>query len=172
MSANQGILGIYSYLDSVIDTVKKLRANGFEDLRVFSPFPNHEIEDEMDLPPSPVRFFTLFGALLGATCGITITVFTSLDWPISVSAKPIAAIPPYMVIVFELAVLFGALFTLLGLFINSLLRNRVPVEMYDPRFSDDKFGVMVVCPTENMESVKDILNSTGAEEIKVDTVEG
>ena len=172
MSANQGILGIYSYLDSVIDTVKKLRANGFEDLRVFSPFPNHEIEDEIDLPPSPVRFFTLFGALLGATCGVTFTVLTSLDWPISVSAKPIASIPPYMVIVFELAVLFGALFTLLGLFINSLLRNRVPVNMYDPRFSDDKFGVMVVCPTENMQNVKEILNSTGAEEIKVDTVDG
>ena len=94
-----------------------------------------------------------------------------MDWPISVSAKPIVSIPPYMVIVFELTVLFGALFTLLGLFINSLLRNRVPVEMYDPRFSDDKFGVMVVCPTENMESVKDILNSTGAEEIKVDTID-
>ena len=172
MSANQGILGIYSYLDSVIDTVKKLKANGFEDLRVFSPFPNHEIEDEMDLPPSPVRFFTLFGGLLGATCGVGFTVLTSMDWPISVSAKPIVSIPPYMVIIFEMTVLFGALFTLLGLFINSLLRNRVPVAMYDPRFSDDKFGVMVVCPTENMQSVKDILNSTGAEEIKIDTVEG
>ena len=171
MRVNQGILGIYSSPDTVVDTVKKLKANGFEDLRVFSPFPNHEIEDEMSPSPSPVRFFTLFGALLGATCGFGFTVLTSLDWPISVSAKPIVSIPPYMVIVFEMAVLFGALFTLIGLLFNSLLRKRVPVNMYDPRFSDDKFGVMVVCPTQNMKSVKGILSSTGAEEIKVDAVD-
>lgn len=171
MNANQGILGIYSYLDSVLDAVKKLKAEGFSELRVFSPFPNHEIENEIKLPPSPVRFFTLFGALLGATCGFGFTVLTSMDWPISVSAKPIVSIPPYMVIVFEMTVLFGALFTLVGMLVNSLLRKRVPVHMYDPRFSDDKFGVMVVCATEQMQNVKDILNSTGVEEIKVDTLD-
>jgi len=171
MNANQGILGIYSYLDSVLDAVKKLKAEGFSELRVFSPFPNHEIENEIKLPPSPVRFFTLFGALLGATCGFGFTVLTSMDWPISVSAKPIVSIPPYMVIVFEMTVLFGALFTLVGMLVNSLLRKRVPVNMYDPRFSDDKFGVMVVCATEQMQNVKDILNSTGVEEIKVDTLD-
>jgi len=172
MSLNQGVLGIYSYVDSVLDAVRKLKANGYENLRVFSPIPNHEIEDEIDLPPSPVRFFSLFGGLLGAACGFAFTVLTSSAWPISVSAKPIVSIPPYMIIVFELAVLFGALFTLIGLLVNAFLRNRAPVLMYDPRFSDDKFGVMVVCPTENISSVQEILNSTGAEEVKVDSLDG
>jgi len=172
MSLNQGVLGIYSYVDSVLDAVRKLKANGYENLRVFSPIPNHEIEDEIDLPPSPVRYFSLFGGLLGAACGFAFTVLTSSAWPISVSAKPIVSIPPYMIIVFELAVLFGALFTLIGLLVNAFLRNRAPVSMYDPRFSDDKFGVMVVCPTENISTVQEILNSTGAEEVKVDSLDG
>jgi len=171
MSLNQGVLGIYSYVDSVLDAVRKLKANGYENLRVFSPVPNHEIDDEIDLPPSPIRFFTLFGTLLGATCGVGFTVLTSSAWPISVSAKPIVSIPPYMIIIFELTILFGALFTLIGLLVVTFLRNRAPVSMYDPRFSDDKFGVMVVCPTENISSVQDILNSTGAEEIKVDSID-
>lgn len=170
MSIEQGVLGVYSYLDSAIDAVRKLRANGFENLRVYSPFPSHEIEDEIDLPPSPVRFFTLIGGLFGATCGFGFTVLTSIAYPISVSAKPIVSIPPYMIIVFEMTVLFGALFTLMGLLFNSLLRNRVSVSMYDPRFTDDKFGVMVVCPKENLQNVQDILNSTGAEEVKVDSL--
>ena len=172
MSLNQGVLGIYSYADSVLDAVKRLKSNGYENLRVFSPVPMHEIEEEIDLPPSPVRFFTLFGGLFGAASGFAITVLTSSAWPISVSAKPIVSIPPYMVIVFELTILFGAIFTLVGLILNSFLRNNAPVSMYDPRFSDDKFGVMVVCPTENIKSVQDILNSTGAEEVKVDSVDG
>ena len=121
MKDNQGVLGIFSYVDVTVDTVKKLRRSGFMNLRVFSPLPNHEIEDVMDEPESIVRFFTLFGAMLGAACGVGFTVLTSTDWPISVSAKPIVSIPPFMVIIFELTILMVALSTLLGLLINSRL---------------------------------------------------
>lgn len=165
---SQGVLGIYSYVDSVLDAIKKLKKEGYEDMKVFSPAPNHEIEEAIDLPESPIRFFTLFGGLFGATCGFAFTILTSLDYPIAVSAKPIVSIPPYMVIVFELTILFGALSTFFGLIINSLLRNRAPINLYDERFTDDKFGVMVVCPRENMNKVEEILNSTGAEEVKFD----
>ena len=39
--SNQNILGIYTYVDVLVDAIKKLRAEGFENLRVFSPVPNH-----------------------------------------------------------------------------------------------------------------------------------
>lgn len=166
MKPQQGVLGVFSYVDLVVKAIRRLKSNGYQDVKVFSPTPNHEIEEEIDLPPSPVRFFTLFGGLLGATCGFGFTVLTSLDWPIPVSAKPIVSIPPYMVIVFELTVLFGALATLVGLLFNSLIRKRAPITMYDPRFSDDKFGLMVVCPREEIKNVEVILNEAGAEEVK------
>ena len=118
---DQGVVGIYSYQDSVLEAVGKLKEAGYRNMRVFSPFPCHEIEEAIDLPESPVRFFTLFGGLLGAACGIGFTVLTSSSWPIAVSAKPIVSIHPYMVIVFELTVLFGTLSTFLGLIINSLI---------------------------------------------------
>lgn len=170
MKDNQGVLGIFSYVDVTIETVKKLKRAGFFKLRVFSPMPNHEIEDVMDEPESPVRYFTLFGAMLGAACGVGFTVLTSTDWPISVSAKPIVSLPPYLVIIFELTILIGALSTLLGLLINSRLRRNAPNSMYDPRFSVDKFGVMVTCDKESVGEVENILSSQGAEEIKFDEV--
>ena len=166
MKDNQGVVGIFSYVDVTVETVKKLKRAGFMNLRVFSPVPNHEIEDVMDEPESIVRFFTLFGALLGAACGVGFTVLMSTDWPISVSAKPIVSLPPYMVIIFELTILMGALSTLLGLLINSRLRRNAPLSMYDPRFSVDKFGVMVQCDKGSIEEVETILSSQGAEEIK------
>ena len=167
---NQGVLGIFSYVDLTVNAVKKLKEEGFKTIRVFSPVPNHEIEDVMGEPESIVRFFTLFGAMLGASCGVGFTVLTSMDWPLPVSAKPIVSIPPFIVIIFELTILMGALSTLLGLLINSRLRKNAPVDMYDPRFSEDKFGVMVACDKGNVEKVQDILNSHGAEEIKVDGI--
>lgn len=157
-------------MDITVDTVKKLKRAGFFKLRVFSPVPNHEIEEVMDEPESNVRFFTLFGAMLGAACGVGFTVLTSSDWPIQVSAKPIVSLPPFMVIIFELTILIGALSTLLGLLINSRLRRNAPRSMYDPRFSEDKFGVMVTCDKEHVKAVEDILSSQGAEEIKFDGV--
>ena len=58
--SNQNILGIYTYVDVLVDAIKKLRAEGFENLRVFSPVPNHEIEDALDTgkEPSKVKYFT------------------------------------------------------------------------------------------------------------------
>ena len=32
MSLNQGVLGVYSYADSVLDAVRKLKSNGYENL--------------------------------------------------------------------------------------------------------------------------------------------
>lgn len=168
MNTEQGIVGVYSYVDSVVETVRRLINSGHEkkNIRVFSPTPNHEIEDVLREGESIVRFFTLSGATLGAICGIGITVINSLSWPIQVSAKPIASIPPFMIIVFELAVLFGALSTLIGLIFNSRIRRNAPVALYDPRFSKDKFGVAVICDKGRIDDVTKILNDTGAEEIK------
>lgn len=170
MSDKQGVLGIFSYLDATVETVKKLKDAGFNNLRVFSPFPCHEIEEVMDEPESIVRFFTLGGAMLGAACGVGFTVLMSMDWPISVSAKPIVSLPPFMIIIFELTILMGALATLLGLLINSRLRHNAPKSMYDTRFSVDKFGVMITCSKDGVKDVEEILNSQGAEEIKIDGV--
>lgn len=170
MSDKQGVLGIFSYLDSTIETVKKLKDAGFNNLRVFSPYPNHEIEEVMDEPESIVRFFTLGGAMLGAACGVGFTVLTSMDWPLSVSAKPIVSLPPFMIIIFELTILMGALATLLGLLVNSRLRHNAPRSMYDTRFSEDKFGVMITCEKDSVKDVEEILSSQGAEEIKFDGV--
>jgi Alternative complex III, ActD subunit len=167
---NQGVLGVFSYLDLTINAVKKLKHEGFKNLRVFSPMHSHEIDEVVGEPESIVRFFTLFGAMLGTTCGIGFTVILSKSWPLFVSAKPIVSLPPYTVIMFEVTILIGALSTLLGLLINSRLRRNVPSTMYDPRFSEDKFGIMVACDKNNMQKVEEILNSQGADEVKFDGI--
>ncbi len=169
-NSQNGVLGVYKHLDTLADCLKTLKEKGFGNIRVFSPVPSHEIEEIIDEPESPVRFFTLFGALLGGASGIAFTTITSSSWPIQVSAKPIVSILPFVVIIFELTILIGALSTLMGLLINSLLRRRAPVTMYDPRFSDDKFGLMVVCSDEkNCLAAKEIMLSGGAEEVKFDS---
>ena len=170
--SNQNILGIYTYVDVLVDAIKKLRAEGFENLRVFSPVPNHEIEDALDTgkEPSKVKYFTFCGAILGALVGVCFTVLTSLDWPIVTSAKPIVSIPPYMIIIFECMILIGGLSTFLGLLINSRLRKDTPPELYDERFSDNKFGILVYCNSDDLEKIENILRDFGTDEVQVNGV--
>ena len=165
--SNQNILGIYTYVDVLVDAIKKLRAEGFENLRVFSPVPNHEIEDALDTgkEPSKVKYFTFCGAILGALVGVCFTVLTSLDWPIVTSAKPIVSIPPYMIIIFECMILIGGLSTFLGLLINSRLRKDTPPELYDERFSDNKFGILVNCNSDDLEKDSDLKKFYDLEEM-------
>ena len=170
--SNQNILGIYTYVDVLVDAIKKLRAEGFENLRVFSPVPNHEIEDALDTgkEPSKVKYFTFCGAILGALVGVCFTVLTSLDWPIVTSAKPIVSIPPYMIIIFECMILICGLSTFLGLLINSRLRKDTPPELYDERFSDNKFGILVNCNSDDLEKIENILRDFGTDEVQVNGV--
>lgn len=170
MANDQGVVGIYSYIDTTVEGVKKIKEAGYKNFRVFSPLPHREIEELIEGGESPVRFFTLTGAAFGVLCGLTLTILTSLAWPLRVSAKPIAAIPPFMIIVFELTILFGVLLTFASMLYYARLRRNAPLSLYDPRFSEDKFGVAVICEKSQIEDVEKILRSSGAEEVRFEGV--
>ena len=58
------------------------------------------------------------------------------------AARPIASIPPYVVIAFELTILLGALSTVAAVALFSVLMGKRGIA-YDPRFSDDQIGIFV-----------------------------
>jgi hypothetical protein len=82
--------------------------------------------------------------------------------------------PPMIIIAFELTILFAALSTIAGLFINARLpRSRANV-IYDPSFSAGHFGVFVAANGKGQQA-RDILQTAGAvsvrekaEEVRVD----
>jgi hypothetical protein len=47
MRRDQGVLAVFPYVDSTIGAIRKLKRAGYRNLRVFSPVPNHEIEEEL-----------------------------------------------------------------------------------------------------------------------------
>ena len=51
---------------------------------------------------SPVRLFTLVGALLGCTAGFSLPIYTVSAWPLITGGKPLFSIPAFVVIAFEL----------------------------------------------------------------------
>ena len=157
MAEQGGVLASFEYLDSIVDAIHELRKAGFKDLTTYSPYPEHHLEEALGYGESPVRVWTLVGGLTGTATGFAFTIWTSMDWPLVTGGKPIVSIPTYVVIAFELTILFGALSTLIGLFINARLpKVRRPV-LYDPLFSSGRFGLYVPATGDRASEARRIL---------------
>lgn len=159
-----GVLGAFKYEDSAVDAIKGLKARGYKDLTVYSAAPNHHLEEALDQPVSWVRAFTLIGALTGCAAGFGMTLWMSYDWPLLVGGKPIGAIPPYVVLGFELTILYGALATVAGVIILSAMKS-LKGRPFRPEFSDDTIGIFVPCPPEQRPAVRSLLEQAGSEEV-------
>jgi len=171
MPATTEILGVFAHVDTTVRALEELKAKGYHDLTVYTPVPVHEIEDvvERDRPVSRVRVFTLLGGLVGLASAWILTAWSSLKWSLVVGGKAPMSVPvspPYVVIMFEMMVLFGGIATLIGLVALGRLPRFRPSPSYDPRFTNDRFGVAVHCAAERAASVREILRAAGAEEVR------
>lgn len=163
--ASAGLVGSFRHLDSLLEAIDRLRQAGYQDLQAFSPIPHHAIDEALEKPASPVRVFTLIGCLLGAITGLVLTIATSLHYPLITGGKPIVSIPPFLIITFELTILFGGLMTLGGMLFYARLPHVHIGPVYDPRFSEDRFGLWVRCESQDFDVVTRLLETAGTEEV-------
>ena len=162
-----GVLAVFGRLDATLEAIRRLQAGGHREFTVYSPLARHELEEALDQPTSPVRMWTLVGGIAGCAIGAWLTLYMSYDWPVQVGGKTIGSIPPYVVIMFEMTVLFGALTTLVGILLNVLLAARHQGTIaYDPRFTNDKFGIFVAAGPERAGTVEALLKACAAEEVR------
>ncbi len=159
-----GVLAAFEHIDAAVDAIRALRRSGYADLTVYSAAPNHELEEVLGTGSSWVRAFTLFGGLTGCAAGWAMTTWMSYDWPLLVGGKPIAALPPYVVIMFELTILLGALSTVAGMIILPQLK-KIRGRAFHPRFTDDRIGVFVPCGPDRADAVKRLVAGAGAVEV-------
>jgi molybdopterin-containing oxidoreductase family membrane subunit len=159
-----GVLALFEHVDAAVEAITTLRQRGYHDLTVYSAAPNHELEEALGDTGSWVRAFTLAGGLTGCAAGYAMTTWMSYDWPLLVGGKPIASLPPYVVIMFELTILLGALSTVLGIIVLSR-RRRLGRRAFHPRCTDDRIGLFVPCDPRQAESVRAVLTAAGAEEV-------
>ena len=113
------VMGLFKYEDDFLSAARNLRTAGYDDLALMSPIPLHEAEEILGIGKSPVRHFSLAGALIGAVSGFTLAVATALVFILPTAGRAIITVPPYLIITYEMTILFGVLSTLLGFHVVS-----------------------------------------------------
>ena len=161
MRREQGLLAVFADVSLAAQAIHALRAEGL-DVRAASPAPFPELTQALGRPISLIGLATLTGAVAGGALGLLLAAGGSWAWPIVVGGMPVVSFPAFLVIVFEVAVLVGALTNFFGLVAVSVLgrmRRGVP---YDPRFTRDRIGVFV---PGGARRAREILSGRGAQEV-------
>jgi hypothetical protein len=169
MSDPVRIIGLFAGEEECVAGIESLKRAGYPKPRVFFPIPSERILEALELSKSPVRIAVLLGGITGALSGFALTIGTSMTWPHIAGGKPIISLTPYIIIAFELMILFGALSGLTAFLILGRLPRLESIPGYSPRFSDDRFGLVVTCPPEQSTRIEMLLKDAGAEEVERET---
>ncbi len=159
------VLALFDFEDTFLNAARKLKAAGFNDLTLMSPIPLHDADEVLGLGKSAVRRFSLIGALTGAVAGFSMAAGTAMVFLLPTGGRPIITIPPYLVITYEMTILFGVLATLLGFhFVSGLPAWRdAPYRMES---NVDQFSLLVgVEPDADLNLAESIMRDAGAAEV-------
>ena len=162
------VLGVFDSATKAAEAIRSIRRDLLGDVVVYGPTPDHAVDQALDVAGSPVRAFILVGGLLGCFTGFALPIYTVLDWPLITGGKPLISIPPFVVIAFELMILFAVVAGVIGFLGLSGLPRIGTTRVSDPRFTNDRFGVAVTCTAANESKVTAYLRQAGVEEVTAD----
>ncbi len=164
------IIAAFDQEDQCAQAVHELHEANLGELRSFSPFPSHKIQHAFARPKSPARWATFTGGVTGVLTGLAITIGTTWEWNLNAGGKPLVSWPPFIVICFELMILLGGIFGLLGFFAFAGVPALEPEFGYRERFGSDQFGVVVRCDEGRGSRAEAMLREAGAQEVSREIV--
>ena len=163
----RGVLGVFEHTDQVLAALRAAQTARLSVADVFSPVPFEQAREFVRPGRSPVRFVTFVGAVTGLVSGLALAFLTSDVWRLVVGGKPVDSIVPFLVVGFELTILFGALATLIALLVLARLPSvAFPGPAYREQFSLDRFGVWIDCAAGDERTASELLRQAGASEVQ------
>lgn len=124
-----GYLAEFTTVDELLDAVRRSRAEGYREMEAYTPMPVHEVTEALGYK-SRLPLIVLAGGILGAVVGFGLQYWTSvLDYPLNIGGRPLNSWPSFIVVTFEMTILFAALSAVLGM----LALNGLP-QPYHPVF--------------------------------------
>jgi len=153
----------YESMEELIGAVKKTKEAGYKAVEAYTPMPSHELIHALG-HKSYLANLVFCGGCLGAITGFGMQTFANVfhySW--NIGGRPDFSWPSFIIITFELMVLFSALTATFGMFLlNGLPRHHHPVfevEQFDRASQDRMFLVVHSGDAQfDMERTKEFLN--------------
>ena len=134
----------FEHEDGILEATRAARQAGYAISDAYTPYAVHGMDEAMGLPPSRLPRVCLGGGLAGALLALGFQVWTSaVDWPVNIGGKPLASVPAFIPLTFELMVLLAGLGSVAALFIRARLYPTPSPAFLLPRVTDDRFALVL-----------------------------
>jgi hypothetical protein len=127
------LLGEFAEPAQMLAAASALRHEGWR-VELHAPFPVEGMREALGFGERTVPRAFLIGGILGALSGFGLQAYTNLAYPLDVGGRPLIAVPAFMLITFELMVLFAVLAGIGAMFV----KNRLP-RLHHPLFDAERF---------------------------------
>ena len=137
---NKPIYGLMAEFDTataLVNAARAAREKGYRKLDAYSPFPIEELSEALHLHKNKLPLIVLIGGILGGLTGYLMQYYVTVWYfPINVAGRPLHSWPAYIIITFELTILFASIAAVLGL----LALCGLPMP-YHPTFNVPRFAL-------------------------------
>jgi ActD protein len=131
-----GLMAEFDSAQGLVDAAHKTHAAGYQKIDAYSPFPIEGLAEAIGFTKNSVPLVVLIGGLIGGLSGYLMQYWISaVSYPINVGGKPYHSWPAFIVVTFEMTILFGGLSAVFGM----LALNGLPMP-YHPVFNVPRFA--------------------------------
>ncbi|HEV8048044.1 MAG TPA: DUF3341 domain-containing protein [Terriglobales bacterium] len=166
-----GTMAEFDSAQALVDAAHRTHEAGYQKIDAYSPFPIEGLAEAIGFHSNRVPLVVLIGGLLGGLSGYALQYWVSvISYPINVGGKPYHSWPAFIVVTFEMTILFGGIFAVFGM----LALNGLPMPYHPvfnvPRFAfatKDRFFLIVFStdPKYNPSGTRSFLESLGPRSI-------
>ena len=119
-----GIMAEFDTAQHLIDAAKATHEAGYQKIDAYSPFPIEGLADEISQDHHDVQLVVLIGGIVGGLTGYLMQYWMSVvDYPLNIGGKPYHSWPSFIVITFEMTILFAGISAVFGMLALNGLRS-------------------------------------------------
>jgi hypothetical protein len=171
---NPRVYGVVAEFDDpgpLVDAARTLHDHGFRRMEAYTPYPIRELDEYIEASRK-LPLMVLIGGLLGTLTAWSMQFYIAvIDYPTNIGGRPLNSWPSFIVIMFEMTILFAALTTFLGM----LALCGLPLPHHPifgvPRFEDASNNRFFLCvesrdPHFDRETVTELLSGMDPLEVR------
>jgi hypothetical protein len=130
-----GMMAEFDTPVALVEAAKRTYQAGYKKIDTYTPFPIEGLAEEIGFHRDEVPLVVLIGGIVGGLTGYLMQYWMSaVDYPLNIGGKPYHSWPAFIVITFEMTILFAGISAVFGM----LALNGLPMP-YHPVFNVPRF---------------------------------
>jgi hypothetical protein len=122
---------------ALVKAAEQTHDAGYIKIDAYSPLPIEGLAEAIGFHHDLVPLVTLIGAIIGGTTGYLMQYWINvINYPLNIGGKPFHSWPSFIVVTFEMTILFGGISAVFGM----LALNGLPMP-YHPVFNVERFAM-------------------------------